>query len=249
MSLCPMRPPTGALWGDREPPKGFPPEPPWTDELPRAWRTPPPWNRCPDLAVQDPGGKMIRGQNSAVPRKARALALTGRCEVCGCIVDGPGYSIWWEWSHVELPGGLWAAAPSSVCHKSCAVYSAMVCPVLRTARAHWKYDPPRPGGRTGPPPRGRAAILAWQHYGVATAGGRWWLATWDCRERIDYNHGSELADHYAAALDTDQVDTRTRKCWHQQESLLAVDLARAENAVPLRLVSVGGEPYRLRQVR
>jgi hypothetical protein len=127
----------------------LPEQPPWTDDLSRM---PAPYNLLPNPAANWRHIVMVD------PVREKALALRRRCGVCGYVLfrDRPVYR--------HLPpdqpplGTVFLAPGVSPMHRSCAIYSAIVCPWLKSPRSR--------GRRTGLL-RGEMLIAGFQRYGVA----------------------------------------------------------------------------------
>jgi hypothetical protein len=191
-------------------------EPPWTVDLPRLSDRPPhdsgrKWRGhgelLPCLPCAIPGG--TRGD----PVRNWALALRRRCSVCGCTMRGQFCSIM-RWQD-ELPGGVFTTWIPGPMHRSCALYSALVCPFF-------KYPTSRERRPNVPHAlRGDAAVLVFNGYGSAyfpepTRWGTHHLFAYaELVERIPFGNSRDLLPLYneAVAADAAGIDLGTRLYW------------------------------------
>lgn len=201
-----------------------PPEPPWTRDLPRAYGHIPPWNKLPGMANSDPGGQNFRNPDES-PDIIRGMALTlnRRCHMCGCRVEGNCWTIWWdgpEPTYAPAPSpysgvGYYKTTSPMPLHRSCCLYSALVCRLMLSPTARYGKNTPKgcPGAM-----RGGAYLVEARHYGVLPDGE---TLVWDFHSR-PFGLARELADEYAEALTTDKVDTSTRMYWRSDSELVGV---------------------------
>jgi len=193
-------------------------EPPWIEALPRLSDRPP----------RDPGRKWrghgellpclpcaIPGGTQGDPVRNWALALRRRCSVCGCGMRGPFCNMTITRRQNEWPGGVYTTTIPGPMHKSCALYSALVCPFF-------KYPTSRERRSDTHALRGDAAVLVFNGYGEAFfAEPTWWgayhaFAYSELVERIPFGPSRrDLLPLYEAAVveDAKVIDTSTALYW------------------------------------
>ena len=166
------------------------PEPPHLHALDRM---PAPFQRLPNPLSNHPG------EVRTAPVRMRALALRGRCAVCGCALT----TAWRQFAADDAgENGVWVSGGVAPTHRSCALFGALTCPWLRTAKSRGR----RFGQLRGPMTvRGFAR---WDYFCPIGDRDRLWLnwAYWDEIEAIDC--GDSWRD-----LDVtlqDEVDVSTR---------------------------------------
>jgi hypothetical protein len=192
-------------------------EPPWMADLPRlgagrGFPRPRHFQQLPHLPVSFPG------DSTGDPVRAWALALRRRCSVCGCTMRGPVYAFDYGAPTArrvsELRGGIFTSRLPGPAHRSCAIYSALVCPFFKypTSRRH----------HGGSQARGDAVILAFSGCGSAyfaehteTEWGPYSFAYSELVERIEFGASKELRPLYEAAVAADAkvIDISTRLYW------------------------------------
>lgn len=193
-------------------------EPPWTVDLPRLGSgrglpRPRHFQQLPQLPVSFPG------DSTGDPARAWALALRRRCAVCGCTIRGPFYSYDYGVAATrrvsEWPGGVFTSRGPGPTHRSCAIYSALVCPFF-------KYPTSRERRPDTHALRGDAAVLVFNGYGEAffAEPTRWGtyhtFAYSELVERIPFGPSRrDLLPLYneAVAADAAGIDTSTRLYW------------------------------------
>jgi hypothetical protein len=141
-----------------------PPEPRWTRDLPRLSKPAEVFHDLPSLAMAPPGRTAVDWTRS------RALVLRKACALCGCKMRGLAWVVmksdWYaaigqgreEGIGCWHPGGVWTHISPGPMHRSCALFSTLVCPQLLSPTAR---------GRIHRCPRGDAAILGFAKYGIA----------------------------------------------------------------------------------
>lgn len=194
-------------------------EPPWIAELPRLRNQPvPSWN---DMAAP---AAVIPGRPSNCPTRSAALILRRRCGICGCKLgktvervfhQAPGYRD----QQPQWPGGLITSGPLGPTHKSCTIYSSLICPILHSESARSRY-----AGYT----RGPAAIESFSGYGIAAfpeatalTGGAYVVAYYgQVGYSIPFGRCKELFPLYEKAItdDSEFIDTDTRLYWDDSSS-------------------------------
>jgi len=187
-------------------------EPPWMVDLPRlgSGRGLPRPRHFQQLSFP--------GDSTGDPVRAWALALRRRCAVCGCTIRGPFYSYDYGVAAArrvsEWPGGVFTSRGPGPTHRSCAMYSALVCPFFKypTSRRH----------NRGSEARGDAVILAFAGFGSAyfaelteTEWGPYLFAYSELVERIEFGASKVLRPLYEAAVAADAkvIDVSTRLYW------------------------------------
>jgi hypothetical protein len=164
-------------------------EPPWFRDLPRQAK---PFQRLPTPALSFPGS--TAGDNT----RSLALAFRRRCSECGCAMPpGPVYRVffsepWAVQEDREHPGGVFTRPAPGAMHRSCAFFSAQICPFLR-------YSTARRRGVDYKATRGTAEIAGFNQWGLAffteetVWGGLWLFGYFDVAERIPYRTPKDLA--------------------------------------------------------
>ena len=119
----------------------------------------------------------------------------------------------------EYPGGLFTSPDPGPMHRSCAVYSTLVCPFMKYETSRHRI-PEYKGGT-----RGEAGIFGFRQYGVAfftepvnRGLGATTLRAWgylDPVERAPFASWKETLPLYGGALadDAKVIDTSTRWDW------------------------------------
>jgi hypothetical protein len=193
-------------------------EPPWIEALPRLSDRPPhasgrKWRGHGELLPCLPCA--IPGGTQGDPVRNWALALRRRCSVCGCTMDGPFCNMTTTRQQTEWPGGVFTTWIPGPMHKSCALYSALVCPFF-------KYPTSRERRPQHHALRGDAAVLGFDGYGQAyfaepTQWGVYHLFAYaELVERIPFGHSRrDLLALYddAVAADAAGIDLGTRLYW------------------------------------
>ncbi|OBH28061.1 hypothetical protein A5692_23525 [Mycobacterium sp. E342] len=205
------------------------------------------------------------GQTGGDQRRYLALEMRGRCSMCGISMPRgkPVYGIFNcaegrdALSEAEKhPGGVYVrfSHPGSM-HRSCAIYSAMVCPYLRHRRAR------RHRLRPWEIRRGRAEVLGFDHRGIGfftetptnASDNRAW-AYFGLAESIPYGSWRELWPLYddAIAADGKIIDYSSRLHWTDSQEdqnrlayLSSVDRATVARMRATATTAMGGYVYRL----
>lgn len=185
-------------------------QPPWIAELPRLRDQPvPSWNNMPAPAGAVPG--LPDNCNT----RSTALTLRRRCGVCGCKLGNRFYTIFFGSPGPQWPGGLVTTNPMGPAHKSCIIYSSLICPLLHNKSAR---------SRTRDFTRGPAEIGAFRNCGIAAFPEAEWYVHPGKSPVAYYQHigrnvpfgpCKELLPLYddAIAADAEFIDTSTRLYW------------------------------------
>jgi hypothetical protein len=113
----------------------------------------------------------------------------------------------------EWPGGVFTSRPPGPAHKSCAIYSALVCPFFKYATSRRHHG--------GSEARGDGVLLAFAGCGSAyfaeplEGGANYAFAYTELEQRIHFEASRDLVALYddAIALDAKVIDTSTRLYW------------------------------------
>jgi hypothetical protein len=182
--------------------------------------TPPPW--IAELP-QDGRGFYVpaeAGWQSGEPvfskysvERTVALAMRRACAVCGYLMP-KGSLVYRAFAlddalHMRQYERERSHDTAGPLHKSCILYSAIVCPYLRTNGRLGKDSTINPGGQRGR----RAAVMGFQDMGLMMYAERHpflnrdyplpMIAYLELAEDISYREGPELIEHYHAAVEAD----------------------------------------------
>lgn len=149
------------------------------------------------------------------PKRGKVLSYRGRCHICGYPLGRKSYVVFTETGrHYQFPGPLFAGTAQM--HRSCALYSCQVCPLLRhkTSRRKRQTRAVRAAGiKMAPLTRGEACVAEFNKSGVFYPPLTEWIGQraqttptnvgvgcFDLGEVLPIN---EAAPNYAAAVQAD----------------------------------------------
>jgi hypothetical protein len=112
-------------------------EPPW---LLTNSRMPSPNDKLPNPVSNHPGHVLTH------PNRMRALALRLRCGLCGCALPRDRL-VYRQWPTEDTgTAGVFLASGAAPQHLSCALYSCLACPWLRSTRSRGRRSDVQRGG-------------------------------------------------------------------------------------------------------
>jgi hypothetical protein len=207
--------------------------PPWTAGLPRLRLRPERPRRYECLPTP---AMAYTGDTTRDWRRALVLGLRRRCSICGCALGAPVYSVLMEFpqdSWLARPDGIWLSTrhPGAM-HRSCAFFSALVCPILRHAKSRTRLQTQMTQYR-----RGRAAIVGFTDYRALPLNDGLSLGVLyrDLAEFIEFDSAAELVPLYndVVAADAPVIDQSTRLYWRDDRpfDMARLDLAAAATPV------------------
>lgn len=234
----------------------YPTPPPWVADLPRMS-----FHDLPALAgIPWEAGQPTAG--AGCKKRTQVLGCRRACLLCGyrlgprvCVVfTDPG-------THYQFPGPVYAG--TAAMHRSCALYSAAVCPFLRYETSKKR--------RTTHALRGGACVAEFDSYGMFYPPSPWlggqldgvvsavWFGYFDLADELPIG---ECAANYASAVAADaalEFTTTPRLYWTdtpddaqsldamwQRASRYASTALLATPFGPAPSVTVGGHPYRMK---
>ncbi|OBE98991.1 hypothetical protein [Mycobacterium sp. 852002-10029_SCH5224772] len=184
---------------------------------------PPPW-MAGLTSLHHPRAKGLDGQQPSLAacawvkgkpvfsidqRKLRTLALRRRCWCCGYPLDGPGYVIVTEPDVTNRYGALHTSGSGPV-HRSCALYSAAVCPFLKYGKSRRRV--------TGRAQRGALSLNGFRNYAVVfPPDPRIFMlfGYYNATETVQLTNRAHVADLYEQAVSADAATgfTTTPRLW------------------------------------
>lgn len=227
--------------------RDYPTPPPWIADLPRmAYQDLPALAQLPWESGQPVVGDLC-GQ------RATTLSYRSRCHLCGYPLGPRVYVIFTEPANgYQFPGPLFSG--KAQLHRSCALYSAIVCPHLRHSTSIVKRHRP---DRTLRVIRGQACVAEFNKQGVFYPPSPWlpkeafpmptriWVGYFDLGEVLPLD---ECAARYDAAVAADaelNFTAAARLYWTDSpgdQQRLAVMYQRAGQRVRAALTPAFGEP-------